>query len=147
MQHEMYDVVVVGAGIVGCSTAYHLTRSGLRVAIVDKGGTAGEASRAAAGMLAIGGDDPPDHGHPLQQLLMAALRYYDGLDEQLWQEIGVDIGLVDVPTLRPAFDEPGRTRLQAMLTRLQPYLPRLQWLDASQAREIEPLEPLLPETV
>ncbi len=107
MQKERYDVVVVGAGIVGCAVSYHLAKSGLKVALLDKGGVAGEASQAAAGMLAPLGNEPPDQAHPLQQLGMAALRYYDGLDEQLKQETGIDIGLVKVPTLRPAFDEQG----------------------------------------
>jgi glycine oxidase len=62
----------------------------------------------------------------------------------LRQETGVDIGLADAPTLRPAFDEPSSARLHDILTKQQPYLPGLQWLDASHAREIEPL---LPETV
>jgi glycine oxidase len=144
MQNEPYDVVVVGAGIVGCAVAYHLARSGLKVALLDKGSVAGEASQAAAGMLAPLGDEPPDQAHPLQQLAMAALRYYDGLDEQVQQETGMDIGLVKVPTLRPAFDEQGSTRLQAILTQQQPFLPGLQWLEGSSAREVEPL---LPETV
>src|SRR5258707_12806556 len=52
MQKERYDVVVVGAGIVGCAVSYHLAKSGLKVALLDKGGVAGEASQAAAGMLA-----------------------------------------------------------------------------------------------
>jgi glycine oxidase len=144
MQKEGYDVVVVGAGIVGCSVSYHLAKAGLKVALIDKGGVAGEASQAAAGMLAPLGDEPPDQAHPLQQLGMAALSYYAGLDEQLKQETGIDIGLVKVPTLRPAFDEQGRTRLQAILTQQQPFLPGLQWLEGSSAHE---LEPLLPETV
>jgi glycine oxidase len=139
MQKEIYDVVVIGAGIVGCSASYHLAKSGLRVALVDKGGVAGEASQAAAGMLAPLGNEPPDQDHPLQQLGMAALSFYDGLDEQLKQETGIDIGLVKVPTLRPAFDEQGSTRLQAILSQQQQYLPGLQWLEASRAREIEPL--------
>ena len=144
MQKELYDVVVVGAGIVGCSVSYHLARSGMKVALFDKGGVAGEASQAAAGMLAPLGDEPPDQAHPLQQLGMAALRYYDGLDEQLKQETGIDIGLVQVPTLRPAFDEQGSTRLQTILRQQQQFLPGLQWLEGSSAHE---LEPLLPETV
>src|SRR5947209_7766569 len=144
MRKEVYDVVVVGAGIVGCSVSYHLAKSGLKVALLDKGGVAGEASQAAAGMLAPLGDEPPDQAHPLQQLGMAALRYYDGLDEQLKQETGIDIGLVKVPTLRPAFDEQGRTRLQAILTQQQLLLTGLQWLEGSRAHE---LEPLLSETV
>ena len=144
MQKEPYDVVVVGAGIVGCAVAYHLARSGLKVALLDKGSVAGEASQAAAGMLAPLGDEPPDQAHPLQQLAMAALRYYEGLDEQLKQETGIDIGLVKVPTLRPAFDEQGSTRLQAILALQQQYLPGLQWLEGSSAHEVEPL---LPEAV
>jgi glycine oxidase len=144
MQKELHDVVVVGAGIVGCSVSYHLAKAGLSVALLDKGSVAGEASQAAVGMLAPLGDEPPDHEHPLQQLAMAALRYYDGLDEQLKLETGMDIGLVKVPTLRPAFDEQESTRLQAILTRQQHFLPGLQWLEGSSAREVEPL---LPETV
>ncbi len=144
MQKELYDVVVVGAGIVGCSVSYHLARSGLKVALLDKGSVAGEATQAAAGMLAPLADEPPDEEHPLQQLALAALRYYDGLDEQLQQETGIDIGLVKVPTLRPAFDEQGRTRLQAILTQQQQFLPGLQRLEGSSAHE---LDPLLPETV
>jgi len=139
MQNELYDVAVVGAGIVGCSVSYHLAKAGLKVALLDKGSVAGEASQAAAGMLAPLGDEPPDQAHPLQQLALAALRYYDGLEEQLKQETGIDIGLMKVPTLRPAFDEQGRSGLQAILAQQQPFLPGLQWLEGSSAHEIEPL--------
>ena len=56
MQQERYDMIVVGAGIVGCSVSYQLAKSGLKVALLDKGRVAGEASQAAAGMLAPLGD-------------------------------------------------------------------------------------------
>jgi glycine oxidase len=46
---------------------------------------------------------------------------------------------VKVPTLRPAFDEQESTRLQAILRRQQHFLPGLQWLEGSSAREVEPL--------
>ena len=36
MTQELYDAIVVGAGIVGCSTGYYLARSGLKVAMVDR---------------------------------------------------------------------------------------------------------------
>jgi glycine/D-amino acid oxidase-like deaminating enzyme len=75
MQKELYDVVVIGAGIVGCSVSYHLAKAGLKVALIDKGSVAGEASQAASGMLAPLGDEPPDQAHPLQQFGMAALNY------------------------------------------------------------------------
>ncbi|MFQ5656611.1 MAG: glycine oxidase ThiO [Candidatus Methylomirabilales bacterium] len=50
---KIADVIIVGAGIVGCSVAYHLARKGVKgVLVIDRGETGGEASGAAAGMLA-----------------------------------------------------------------------------------------------
>jgi sarcosine oxidase subunit beta len=44
-----FDVVVVGAGVIGASCAYHLARAGLRVAVVDRGpAPAGDGSTARA---------------------------------------------------------------------------------------------------
>jgi sarcosine oxidase, subunit beta len=45
------DVVVIGAGIYGCSTAYFLTRFGLSVLIIDVGDVGAGASGANAGNL------------------------------------------------------------------------------------------------
>jgi sarcosine oxidase subunit beta len=44
-----YDVVVIGAGVNGCCAAYHLAREGYKVAVVEKGIIAGEASGRNAG--------------------------------------------------------------------------------------------------
>src|SRR5258708_39350873 len=65
MQKERYDVVVVGAGIVGCAVSYHLAKSGLKVALLDKGGVAGEASQATARLLAPPPPAPPSPTNPL----------------------------------------------------------------------------------
>ena len=144
MPDRAYDAIVVGAGLVGCGVAYHLAGAGLHVAIVDRGAAAGEASSAAAGMLAPIGEEPPDLEHPLPRLGLAALHYYDSLDEQMKQETGVEIGLVDAPTLRLAFDEQGSVRLQDILKNQRRFYPDLEWLDVSQAHR---LEPVVPETI
>jgi glycine oxidase len=49
---EIYDVVVVGGGIIGGSTAFELARHGARVVLLDRQQPGLEASWAAAGMLA-----------------------------------------------------------------------------------------------
>ena len=36
MTNKAYDVVVIGAGVIGTSTAYHLVKKGLSVALVDR---------------------------------------------------------------------------------------------------------------
>jgi glycine oxidase len=51
-----FDSVVVGAGIIGSSIAWRLAQAGLRVALLDAGRMGAEASWAAAGMLAPGGE-------------------------------------------------------------------------------------------
>ena len=45
------DVVIIGAGIVGCCTAYYLAKKGVKVAIVEKGEVAGEQSSRAWGWV------------------------------------------------------------------------------------------------
>jgi glycine oxidase len=139
MKQEQYDVVVIGAGVVGCAVAYHLAKTDVSVALLDKGRVAGEASQAGAGMLAPLDEEGADPRHPLQQFYLRALAYYTNLDQQLKQETGIDIELVDAPTLRLAFDEHEATTLQSLQATYQEFLPGLQWLDGKTARAREPL--------
>lgn len=46
-----YDVIVVGAGIIGCSIALRLGRGGMKVLLIDKIGPAAGASFGNAGMV------------------------------------------------------------------------------------------------
>ena len=32
-----YDVVIIGAGIMGCTTALHLAKSGMKTLLIDRG--------------------------------------------------------------------------------------------------------------
>ncbi len=69
-----YDVVVVGAGIVGAACAYFLTREGLRVAVLERGIVGGGATAAAMGHLVAMDDSPA-------QLALTKLSL------QLWKEL------------------------------------------------------------
>ena len=46
---KIYDVIVVGAGIAGCSSAYFLNKKGLDVLVVDRSGIATTGGSCAAG--------------------------------------------------------------------------------------------------
>jgi glycine oxidase len=85
------DVVVVGGGVVGAACARQLALAGRRVRLIERGGQAGEAWRASAGMLApqieVGADDV------LFELGIAGREYYHDHAAELCQATGVDIGL------------------------------------------------------
>jgi len=46
---KIYDVIVVGAGIAGCSSAYFLKQRGLEVLVLDRAGVAAMGGSSAAG--------------------------------------------------------------------------------------------------
>lgn len=63
-----YDVIIVGAGINGCTSAYFLSQAGLRVALVDKTGIAAGGSGAAGAFIS-----PKFHKQgPLKELMDVA---------------------------------------------------------------------------
>lgn len=55
---QTFDVVILGAGIVGAACAYECAASGLRVAVVEPGVPAGGASAAGMGHLVVMDDSP-----------------------------------------------------------------------------------------
>lgn len=55
---EMYDVIILGAGIVGAACAYECAASGLSVAVIEPNVAAGGASAAGMGHLVVMDDSP-----------------------------------------------------------------------------------------
>jgi len=84
------DVIVVGAGVVGCSVAYHLAEKGVkRVVILERGDIGGEASGAAAGMLAPQCEAAGPG--PFLDFCLAARQYYERLAPNLKELTRIDI--------------------------------------------------------
>lgn len=77
------DVVVIGGGIIGSSTALELVESGLRVALCEKGGIGREQSSRNWGWVRISRRDPRE-----VPLMAEALRIWSGLDERLGRDTG-----------------------------------------------------------
>ena len=100
------DVVIVGAGIVGCATAYALARRGVRAVVVERAAVAGEQSRKNWGFVRQQGRDPAE-----LPLVMEANRMWRGLEA----ELGADIEWVQGGNLALAADEQRLARLEAWL--------------------------------
>lgn len=77
------DVVVIGGGIIGASTALELAESGLRVALCEKGGIGHEQSSRNWGWVRISRRDPRE-----VPLMAEALRIWSGLDARIGRDTG-----------------------------------------------------------
>lgn len=82
------DVVVVGGGIIGLSTALELAKAGFKVCVVERGEAGRQCSWAGGGMLAT---LPPDEPAPeIVPLLQESLRLYPDYCARLAQDTGID---------------------------------------------------------
>jgi|SRR5437773_11532744 len=92
-------VVVCGAGVIGASVAYFLTRRGIAVTVVERSGVACAASGKSGGFLALDWCD----GSPLGPLARASFT----LHAELARELAGDYGYRRVDTFMLAARERG----------------------------------------
>lgn len=77
---KSWDVIIVGAGIIGVSLALELRGRGANVLVLDRAEPGSEASSAAAGMLAPADPETPEALHPLA---MASARMFPAFVQKL----------------------------------------------------------------
>ncbi len=85
----MKSIIVIGSGILGASTAYHLAKQGADVLLVDRN-DAGQATKAAAGIVCPWLTNR--RGGAFYRLVEAGARYYPELIEALKQDGETETG-------------------------------------------------------
>jgi glycine oxidase len=86
------DVLVLGGGVIGLTTAYYLAKAGARVAVLDQGDLGRQASWAGAGIIPPAN---PDLAHtPFDRLRARSYRLYPILSQELREQTGIDNGFV-----------------------------------------------------
>ncbi len=130
------DVVIVGAGAIGASIGYSLTKAGARVMLLDRGDVGAQATQASAGML-IPLSESGGPG-PFTDLAMESVRLYPALDAELYDRTGVDIGFRPAALLRVALDELEEHALRARRAWQERAGIQVAWLDPASALEVEP---------
>jgi len=73
------DVLIIGAGVIGASIAYHLTRHGIRPLVLEKSDPAAGSSGACDGLVFMQSKKPGLH----LKLALESRRRFDGLMDQL----------------------------------------------------------------
>ncbi len=87
---ERADILIVGGGVIGLTTAYFLGREGARVVVIDRGDPGQEASWAGAGILPPG--NPAAASTPFDQLRAHGAALFPTLSAELRDRTGVDNG-------------------------------------------------------
>ena len=131
MMTHKYDAVVVGAGYIGCSVAYHLAAAGLRTALLDKGSVAAGASRANYGNVQVQ-DAELNHSLPM---VTAGYGRFTNLEE----ELGCSVGYRKLGSLLLIETERQWQTMQARLPALHAAGITAEMVSAVHLLEIEPL--------
>ena len=82
------DIVIIGAGIQGCASAYYMAKAGMKVVLLDKSRVAGQQSSRAWGFVRVQMRDPDEI-----PLMEEGKRIWRGLEAELnadleWNEGG-----------------------------------------------------------
>jgi glycine/D-amino acid oxidase-like deaminating enzyme len=124
-----YDAVVIGGGVMGCSTALHLAQGGMRVALVDRGPLCREASGVNAGTLTL-------------HMTRAALVPYAMRAWRMWMDaekwLGMGVLATHVPGLTLAFTEAECELVELRAKARREYGAPIEVISPARAREIEP---------
>ena len=106
------DVVVIGGGIIGASTAFFLAHKGISVALCEKGRIAGEQSSRNWGFCRQQGRDPRE-----LPLMIESMRLWRGLDRL----IEGDTGFRQAGVVYVAEDEKAAAAQEKWLAYAEPY--------------------------
>lgn len=110
---QTFDVIVIGAGAIGCTTAYFLREEGLSVCLLDKGPAGREASWASAGMIQPYGSSKSE-AWPTRAALLSR-KLYDELEPRLFEETGKRIGYGGDGGLVVGFEDGDVAQLEAIV--------------------------------
>lgn len=128
--NKITDVVVIGAGVIGCSTAYYLAKRGIRVIVIEKKGAfCSGASGANQGGCPIAIVESPLFDYVKESI---------GLFKSLASDIGYDIDYQNTKHLMCCIDEKQRPVIEkhAKNMLLKGIKPRI--IEGDEIRELGP---------
>ena len=133
---ERPDVIVIGAGIIGCAVACELGRRGAAVRVLESRAVGGGATQASAGILAPYTE--ADRPGPLRTLCAESLGLWDDFVGRAVADSGRDVLYERTGTLEVVADDASLRRLEQTRDALAAADVECRLLTAGEARAAEP---------
>lgn len=130
-------VIVVGGGVIGLSVAFECARRDLDVVLLEKGRCGGQASGAAAGMLAPYSEiseDPDD----FFRLCLASLKRFPQWQKDVKETSGIDFEYTNCGSLHTVFHEADRFELETRVSWQREFAIESRLLEGEELRRFEP---------
>lgn len=128
----MYDVIIIGCGVVGAATAYQLSRYQLNVAVLEAGNDVADGTTKANSAIIHAGYDP-EPGTLMAKLNVEGSRMAAEICKKL------QVPYAQIGSLVLAFDEEDMHTVQTIYLRGKANgVPELSILDGQQTRALEP---------
>ena len=121
--------MVIGAGAIGCSSAYYLSKHGFKVVVVEENELASGSSGANPGIVAC-----PIPSDPMARFQQHSRRILLGLSEELDTDVDFRIGGAVYVTVEEEMRQVLREQAAASESSEFP----VEFLDADRVRELEP---------
>jgi glycine oxidase len=131
------DIIVIGAGVVGCATGYELARRGASVELLDERPVGQGATQASAGILAPYIE--ARETSPLLALTVRSLGLFDEFVARVTADSGRTVTYRRTGTLNVAVDPDDLDKLQKTAEVLDARAVQAELLGAAATREQEPL--------
>ncbi|MQG27024.1 MAG: FAD-binding oxidoreductase [SAR202 cluster bacterium] len=132
---EKFDVVVIGAGVIGCSVAYYLAREGIKVALLERESFGSGSSAHATGFISLLGTEFTPG--PSFQFGLESYREFPSLVAELEDATGMDLLYQRRPSLRLALEESEEQLIKDLMTWQQEHV-AMRWISSDDVHELEP---------
>lgn len=138
----MKTYIVVGAGILGASTAYHLAKAGADVTLIDRK-DAGQATDAAAGIVCPWLSQRRNKAW--YRLAKGGAKYYQTLIQQLEEDGETDTGYKRVGAISLHTDDQKLKKMEERAYKRREEAPEIGEITRLSAKETQALFPVLSE--
>ncbi|MGO3273851.1 MAG: NAD(P)/FAD-dependent oxidoreductase [Staphylococcus equorum] len=129
----MYDVIIIGSGVMGMSIARELSKSDIKIAVIDRDIPGKHASFKAGGMLGAQNEFTEDSD--LFHIARQAQEMFEPLRDSLLDEVGLDIEYLDSGLIKIASSIDDNASVEKQYKFLQQYNRAVELLPAKSLKE------------